>query len=56
MFKTPNSGLTYFDGHGTLSAYKTHDRDPLLFDDGFRLVFRNGEVTTGCGDPEHCPN
>ena len=23
MFKTPNSGLTYFDkGHGTLSAYK----------------------------------
>eukprot|EP00657_Telonema_sp_P-1_P006870 TRINITY_DN26337_c0_g1_i1.p1 TRINITY_DN26337_c0_g1~~TRINITY_DN26337_c0_g1_i1.p1 ORF type:complete len:282 (-),score=81.10 TRINITY_DN26337_c0_g1_i1:146-991(-) len=25
IFKTPNSGLTYFDGKGTLSAYKTHD-------------------------------
>ena len=28
-FKTPNSGLTYFDGKGTLSAYKVHDRDPV---------------------------
>ena len=49
-FKTPNSGLTYFDGHGTLSVYKNHDRDPLLFDNGFKLVFRNMEDTTGCGD------
>lgn len=56
MFKTPNSGLTFFDGKGTLSAYKTHDRDPLIFDDGLRLVFRNGETTTGCGDTDHCPN
>jgi len=55
-FKTPNSGLTYFDGHGTLSVYKNHDRDPLLWDDGFKLVFRNMEATTGCGDLEHCPN
>ncbi len=34
MFETPNSGLAYFDGHGTLSAYETHDRDPILFHDG----------------------
>jgi hypothetical protein len=49
-FKTPNSGLTYYDGAGTLSVYKNHDRDPLLFDNGFKLVFRNMEDTTGCGD------
>jgi hypothetical protein len=26
MFKTPNSGLTFFDHRGTLGVYKTHDR------------------------------
>ena len=55
-FKTPNSGLTYYDHKGTLSAYKTHDRDPIFFDDGMTLVFRNSETTTGCGDTQHCPN
>lgn len=25
-------------------AYRVHDRDPLLFDDGLRLVLRNGET------------
>ena len=55
-FKTPNSGLTYYDGNGTLSAYKTHDRDPVLWHDGIKLVFRNCETTAGCGDLEHCPN
>jgi hypothetical protein len=55
-FKTPNSGLTYYDGKGVLSVYKIHDRDPLLWDNGFALVFRNMEDTTGCGDLEHCPN
>ena len=55
-FKTPNSGVTYYDGKGTLSVYKTHDRDPLLWDNGFQLIFRNMEDTTGCGDLEHCPN
>ena len=48
--ETPNSGLTYYDGEGTLSAYKTHDRDPVLFADGLQLVWRNGEDTAGCGD------
>jgi len=60
-FKTPNSGLTYkgagnTPSAGEISAYKTHDRDPLLFNDGLVLTFRNGEVTTGCGDMGHCPN
>ena len=56
QFKTPNSGLTYYDKKGTLSAYKTHDRDPLFFNDGLKMVFRNTESTTGCGDTNHCPN
>ena len=56
LAETPNSGLTYYDGEGTLSAYKTHDRDPVLFADGVELVWRNGEDTTGCGDTQHCPN
>ena len=55
-FKTPESGLTYFDGAGTLSVYKVHDRDPVLWSDGFKLIFRNCETTTGCGDIMHCPN
>jgi len=53
---TAKNGAVYSTWHGTLSAYKTHDRDPLLFEDGFKLMFRNNEVTTGCGDTEHCPN
>ena len=36
-------------------ADKTHDRDPLLFSSGLKLVWRNGEATTGCGDMQHCP-
>ena len=61
-FKTPNSGLTYRGDAGVeseagkISSYKTHDRDPLLFRDGFVLSFRNGEVVGGCGDMHHCPN
>eukprot|EP01049_Picozoa_sp_SAG25_P005170 SAG25_NODE_344_length_9418_cov_328.220815_10_plen_607_part_01 len=55
-FKTPESGLTFYDGHGSLSAFKTHDRDPLLFADGLELVWRNGENTTGCGAMASCPN
>jgi hypothetical protein len=55
-FKNPNSGLTFFDGKGTLSAYKTHDRDPVLWSDSLKLIFRNCESTTGCGDLNTCPN
>ena len=56
MFKGPNSGLTYFDHKGSVNVYKTHDRDPVLWNDGMELVFRCNEDTTGCGDTEHCPN
>jgi hypothetical protein len=38
-----------------MSAYKTHDRDPLFFSEGLKLVWRNGEDTVGCGDMQHCP-
>jgi hypothetical protein len=38
-----------------VSAYKTHDRDPLFFSEGLKLVWRNGEDTVGCGDMQHCP-
>jgi len=58
QFKTSQSGVTYSNG-SQISAYKTHDRDPLLFQDGFKLIWRNGEnrsSVTGCGDMHHCPN
>jgi len=56
MFKTPNSGLSYYDGRGTLSVYKMHDRDPVLFNDGLILTFRNNENTNGCGSMDLCPS
>lgn len=56
MFKTPNSGLTYFNESGSLGVYKTHDRDSVVWHDGMQLVFRNCEATAGCGDLQHCPN
>jgi len=39
----------------TLTAYKHHDRDLIIFNKGLSLVFRNYEDTTGCGDLLHCP-
>jgi hypothetical protein len=39
-----------------MSAYKMHDRDPVLFNDGLVLTFRNMENTTGCGEMNLCPN
>jgi hypothetical protein len=55
VFKTPQAGLTY-KAAGAVSAYKVHDRDPILFADGLNLTFRNGEVTGGCGTMEKAPN
>lgn len=55
QFKTSQSGMTYKD-HGMVSAYKVHDRDPILFNNGLNLIFRNGEVTHGCGDMQTCPS
>lgn len=34
-----------------------HDnRDPVVFHDGFKLQFRSGEDTSGCGSESQCPN
>jgi len=56
MFKSPNSGLTFYDGSKKLSAYKLHHRDPILFNDGMKLLFRNNEKTAGCGSLDFCPD
>eukprot|EP00040_Diaphanoeca_grandis_P021192 m.112903 g.112903 ORF g.112903 m.112903 type:complete len:595 (+) comp28226_c0_seq2:35-1819(+) len=55
MFKTPNSGLSFFQP-GNLGAYKTHDVDPVLFHNGMQLIFRRCEQTQGCGSMAYCPN
>jgi hypothetical protein len=55
MFKTPNSGLTYLDRQeSTLGAYKTHTLDPILFQNGMKLVIRNNERTNDCADVMDC--
>jgi len=55
--KTPNRGLTYFDfNHSTCWRTRSTTANPVLFSDGLKLISRNGENTTGCGDTEHCPN
>lgn len=56
MFKTPHTGLTYYDGKEKLSTYKLHYRDPVLFKNGLKLVFRNNEKTKGCGTMDLCPD
>eukprot|EP01059_Diplonema_ambulator_P030616 TRINITY_DN5325_c0_g1_i1.p1 TRINITY_DN5325_c0_g1~~TRINITY_DN5325_c0_g1_i1.p1 ORF type:complete len:290 (+),score=67.31 TRINITY_DN5325_c0_g1_i1:491-1360(+) len=56
MFKTENSGLTFYDGKGSLSAYKVHTRDFVPVQPGGSLVFRVGEQTQGCGDINTCPS
>ena len=40
------SSFRYKSG-GSMSAYKTHERDPLFFAEGLKLVWRNGEDTVG---------
>ena len=55
-FHSPASGLTYYDGVGTLSAYKVHERDAVVFTDGLELVWRNCEATAGSGNATHCPD
>jgi len=53
-FITPNSGLT-FKAPGKISAFKTHTRDPVIWSNGMRFVWRNSEQSQGCGSPELCP-
>jgi len=47
-FHMPVSGFTHYAQNGTyltFSAYRFHDMDPLLFNNGFRMVWRNGDAT-----------
>ena len=56
MFKTPNSGLTYLDrANGAIGAYKTHTYDPIIYQNGMNLIFRNNEITDDCGTIDCCP-
>lgn len=47
-FWGPNAGLTHIQvnsTHAEMSAYRFHVSDPIVFNDGFRLTWRNGDVT-----------
>lgn len=44
-FHMPVSGLTHKPGDGTFSGYRFHEMDPLVFKDGIRMQWRNGDVT-----------
>jgi len=49
-FHLPVSGFThYLSGVGVVefSAYRFHDMDPLPFENGFKFVWRNGDVSSG---------
>lgn len=35
---------TTISGEVSLSAYRFHDQDPIFFNNGFRLTWRNGDV------------
>jgi D-arabinan exo alpha-(1,3)/(1,5)-arabinofuranosidase (non-reducing end) len=47
-YQFENSGLTYRDDIGTMSAYKFFENDPVLFTKEFSLVWR-------CGEDSACP-
>lgn len=44
-FHMPVSGETHKVADGTFSGYRFHEMDPLVFKDGARLQWRNGDVT-----------
>lgn len=44
-FHSPVSGQTHKPGDGTFSGYRFHEMDPLVFKDGVRMQWRNGDVT-----------
>lgn len=51
MYHLPLAGLTHKDapaaGPCRFSAYRFHDEDPIIFQKGLRLVWRNGEEKEG---------
>jgi len=49
-FHLPVSGFTHLaqgSGSVTWSAYRFHEMDTLAFEDGFKFVWRNGDVSSG---------
>lgn len=53
-FHMPVSGFTHFAVNESTSiiqwsAYRFHDQDPLFFNDGFQLVWRNGDTMDAIG-------
>ena len=51
VYHLDNSGLTYKDNKGVMSAYKFFENDPILFTKSFELTWRCGEtinVNQGC--------
>ena len=54
LFHSDNSGLTYIQGPGTISAYKFFENDPILFTKSLLLRWRCGE-TVG-SETDDCPN
>eukprot|EP00037_Helgoeca_nana_P012113 m.109374 g.109374 ORF g.109374 m.109374 type:complete len:401 (+) comp21260_c0_seq2:1-1203(+) len=50
-FRLPNSGLTYKDETSyTIAAYRNHERDPIVFQNGLRFVWRNSDEIPGVVD------
>ena len=45
IYHTENSGLSYKDDPGRVTAYKFFEDDPMLFNEAFSLVWRCGEQT-----------
>jgi hypothetical protein len=50
-FHSDMAGLTHLDKKaGSFSAYRFHDEDPVVFQNGFRLTCRCGETEHGTAD------
>ncbi|HXJ91690.1 MAG TPA: DUF2961 domain-containing protein [Terriglobia bacterium] len=51
MYHLPLAGLTHkaqdAQGNCSFSAYRFHEEDPIFFQNGFRLLWRNGEKKDG---------
>ena len=52
QFRQENAGLTHMFTNNSVaevSAYRMHHEDPIFFADGFRFLWRNGDVSDGAG-------
>ena len=53
LYHNENSGLTFKDGKGSMSAYKFFENDPILFSKSLALIWRCGEKINGA---DGCPS